>query len=180
LAARSRAEKEAEAKDGCRTPRDQASCVGNPTPQSHFFWPKRPERLHPLTPPDGGERETDMSDNFKIDIAWKGPLLKAMEIAFSNWPGAKSYIIDPKKGLIFCWTDTDSAHALVQFPFKMDAKGAADFAERWLAEQEYGREPDHDGSNGKGWRIYNDQWSRVDGYTYSICAVQPCWMMYGK
>jgi hypothetical protein len=27
----------------------------------------------------------------------------------------------------------------------------------WLEEVDYGEEPDHDGANGKGWRVYCDQ-----------------------
>lgn len=128
-----------------------------------------------------------MSDNFKIDIAWEGDLRKAMEIAFSRYSNVKAYKIDPKKGLMFFWFyeepkygETGNRSGSIALPFKMDAAGAADFATRWLAEQDYGREPDHDGSNAKGWRIYNDEWSRVDGYAYSICAIKPCWMEYGK
>lgn len=65
-------------------------------------------------------------------------------------------------------------------PFKLDADGASDFARRWLEEADYGREPDHDGSNGKGWRIYNEGWGHVDNDHYGVIAVTPVWAMYGK
>ncbi len=123
-------------------------------------------------------------DNFRIDITAEGDalLVKAMEVAFTNCPGqtAEAYLISPEKGLVFFWSPKDSSQSLVPLPFKLDAAGAADFARRWLAEADYGREPDHDGDNGKGWRVYCEGWGRIDGYSYSFVAVKPCWAWYGK
>jgi hypothetical protein len=125
-----------------------------------------------------------MMDNFRIDITAEGDatFTKAMEIAFTNSPGSKveAYKIDPEKGLVFFWTLGLHKEGVVGLPFKLDAVGAADFARRWLAEQDYGREPDHDGSNGKGWRIYCEQWGRVASMSGSFVAVQPSWAWYGK
>ncbi len=123
-------------------------------------------------------------DNFKIDIVAEGSesLATAVGVAFKhNAPGrkAEAYAIDGDKGLVFLWSLRDCS-AAVPFPFKMDAKGAADFAERWLAEQDYGRQPGHDGDNGKGWRVYCEGWGHVGSMTYAICAVKPVWAMYGK
>lgn len=122
-------------------------------------------------------------DNFHIDITSEGDLAKAMEIAFQRpTQKAEGYLVDPKFGLIFFWSCSDSypPQGLVRLPFKLDSAGAADFARRWLEEQDYGREPDHDGDNGRGWRMYNNDWSKVNGLSYSIVAVQPAWAMYGK
>lgn len=121
-------------------------------------------------------------DNFQIDITAQGkPTLEtALRIAFEHNHGpAKGYRIDPEKGLIFLWV-VESRPGVVPFPFAMDAVGAADFAWRWLAEQDYGPEPDHDGDNGKGWRVYCEFWGHVGGDWRAICAVQPAWAMYGK
>lgn len=120
-------------------------------------------------------------DNFHIDITSEGPLIKAMEIAFGKYRTAEAYAIDPGKGLVFLWAKKDTLGAVrVDLPFKMDAAGAADFDTRWLAEADYGRQPDHDGDNEKGWRLYNEGWGRINGYDYSIVAVKPAWAMYGK
>jgi len=126
-------------------------------------------------------------DNFRIDITGEGvkTMESAMVIAFGGGHDdrkprtAEAYAIDPEKGLIFFWTAGLDKN-IVKLPFKLDAIGAADFARRWLAEQDYGREPDHDGSNGKGWRLYNNSWSRVEGYSGSIVAILPNWAWYGK
>ena len=84
------------------------------------------------------------------------------------------------KRLIFFWSDYEKVADSVKLPFKLDAAGAADFASRWLAELDYGSEPDHDGDNGKGWRLYCESWGHVDDHSSAFIAVAPAWAMYGK
>lgn len=81
--------------------------------------------------------------------------------------------------LVFFWADpkVEDAKAL---PFKLDAAGVVDWAERWLAEAEYGEEPDHDGSNGKGWLMYVEDWGHVDNQWEAAVAIAPQWLCYGK
>ena len=68
----------------------------------------------------------------------------------------------------------------IALPFTLDAAGAADFAARWLAEADYGKQPDHDGDNGRGWRAYVEGWGHVDGHHRAIVAISPSWAIYGK
>lgn len=140
-------------------------------------------------------------DNFIIDIRAEGieTLRMAMEIAFAmNSPGKKvlSYAIMPPKekeehyfnsrttelkALVLRWTDDPSSSKIaVNLPFKLDVAGATDFAARWLAEQDYGPEPDHDGSNHKGWRMFTEDWGHVFHDRYAVCGIVPCWAWYGK
>lgn len=85
------------------------------------------------------------------------------------------------KRLVFFWCGKDNESTdKVAFPFTMDAKGAADFAARWLKETEYGCEPGYDGDNERGWKVYNERYGRVDDDRNSIIAVAPVWAMYGK
>lgn len=123
-------------------------------------------------------------DNFKIDIISdnRETLLMAMKIAFMNNGGpTKGYVITDEYGLIFLRypSSTKGMHE-IPFPFSMDAEMATEFALHWLRECEYGQEPDHDGHNKKGWRLYVKDWSMVGQYWNSICAVKPQWTMYGK
>lgn len=122
-----------------------------------------------------------MMDNFHIDLTSEGDLTKPMEIAFRGYKTAEAYAIDGKR-LIFFWSShADSApKTLTRLPFKIPADAAADFAKRWLAEQDYGREPDHDGDNGKGWRLYTENWGRIGDWWGSIVAIEPAWACYGK
>lgn len=133
-------------------------------------------------------------DNFRIDITCNNEtaLLKAFEIAFTQYKAATHYVVrgDPPteradwsghpKGrrLIFMWSD--GVEDAVALPFKLDAVGACDFARRWLAEADYGKQPDHDGSNSKGWRVYNEAWGHVEDVRRAIVAVAPAWAMHGK
>lgn len=140
-----------------------------------------------------------MSDNFKVQVISEGPdrLRMAMSIMFFDkyknprYPKrATHYSIDPQAGLVFYdyqfplkepeRAQTKIPTDLIRLPFTLDAAGAADFALRWLAECEYPREPDHDGDNGKGWEVYNNQWSRVTDDWHSFVGVRPAWQMYGK
>jgi len=126
-------------------------------------------------------------DNFHFDLTAESDALlrDAMKIAFSKHTRATHYMVWPEKGLVFFWTKPDpkdqvGAPEPVAFPFTMDPIGAADFASRWLAETTYPKEPDHDGDNGKGWRLYNESWGHIGNYWSAMIAVQPVWAMYGK
>lgn len=141
-------------------------------------------------------------DNFRIDVTAEGreSLLKAIEIAFThNAPGQRveSYHVTKLKGddyngmpqdvdgkvaLVLRWSKSEkiTENGPVNLPFKFDAPGAADFAQRWLAEQDFGREIDHDGHNKKGWRIITGNWGFVCDDRYAVCAIIPWWAAYGK
>jgi hypothetical protein len=140
-------------------------------------------------------------DNAQLDIRSEGDanLVMALKIAFFRGRTASHYsttrprgvpsrdhlpmgslLNQPAPRLVFYWGAPADAHAAQKLPFAMDADGAADFTKRWLASLDYGREPDHDGSNGRGWRVYNHTWGHVDSESYAIVAIEPIWAMYGK
>lgn len=120
-------------------------------------------------------------DNFHIDVTSEGAegLLFALRIAFRGRK-ARGYRVVEGKGLVFFSEGNKSDYS--ELPFQMEHNIAADFVWQWLKEADYGKEPNHDGDNGKGWRVYVDSWGRVSnvGGGYSICAVAPAWAMYGK
>lgn len=87
------------------------------------------------------------------------------------------YREDEEKGLIFYWCDSVKATKL---PFPMTLEQTADFASGWLEHASYGSEPDHDGDNGRGWRLYTEDWGHVAGEYQAFMAVKPEWAMYGK
>lgn len=146
-------------------------------------------------------------DNFRLDVTSEGDLGPVMALAFGQDRKAVGYAVrNPREGerwaeedcqkhphlwrnwkveprphrLVFYWSIKEGTADVVKLPFELDSIGAADFAKRWLAEQEYGREPDHDGDNGKGWRVYNESWGHVDGDWSAFIAVSPSWATYGK
>jgi hypothetical protein len=135
-----------------------------------------------------------VSDNYHFDIAAEGrkAFELAMKFAFNDDGGmdpphmehkARGYRIDPAKGLIFYWSvdsDGTAKNGVSKLPYEMKLKAAVEFAWSWLEAQDYPPEPDHDGSNHKGWRVYNEAWNRIGDEWGAFAAIQPEWMMYGK
>lgn len=120
-------------------------------------------------------------DNFQIKVVSEGDLRPVMQVACRN-DKATGFRVDLKDGdprLTF-FKYAYKENGVVQFPFAMDCDGMADFARRWLAEANYGKQPDHDGDNGKGWCVYTDIWGMVDGCHSAFVAVRPVWACYGK
>jgi len=72
-----------------------------------------------------------------------------------------------------------SKHATA-FPFPFTSKLACDFVLAWLEQVDYGKQPDHDGDNHKGWKMENEEWGRVNGDSAAFVKISPEWAMYGK
>lgn len=118
----------------------------------------------------------------------------AFQLMFTTeWKEQKAtdYFEHPEKGLIFFWHADNfcltkgswEKSPTIKLLTPMDWKRAADLAWDWLQgkdDKEYQGWSDHDGSNGKGFRIYNEDWGHVGGSHYAICAVLPIWAWYGK
>lgn len=83
----------------------------------------------------------------------------------------EGYLQDDEKGLILFAYIPNSNDEINKLPYNMTMNQAVDFLYGWLEQCTYPPEPDHDGSNEKGWRIYNNNnWKRVDnnyGFSYS-------------
>lgn len=84
---------------------------------------------------------------------------------------------DGRQTLILLWHEERDSIAL---PYPLNHVQAATFAADWLEHANYGRQPDHDGDNGRGWRAFTDGWGHVAGHHYAIVGIQPAWAMYGK
>lgn len=147
-------------------------------------------------------------DNFKIEIVAEGvgALRRGLEIAFAAHSGtAKGWglkHVDHKKKvpdyedkapellgvspiphdvLVFYWTDPEDKNDYHEFPTEMDAEGATKIAMDWLNKKgTFGDEPDHDGSNHKGFYLFCNTWGHVLGSHYGMVAIGPAWAMAGK
>lgn len=140
-------------------------------------------------------------DNFALNVVSEGKesFKLALQIALSHHTKASHYaVIDhdadvnewTKKGgkrktLVLFWTDDESFKPKPS-AFPCDMKGAAlfEFVWHWLEDcwekRAHGQEPDHDGDNGNGWRIFNEDWGHVAESHYAFVGIQPVWAMYGK
>lgn len=134
----------------------------------------------------------------------KESLAQALAIAFRhNCPGRKvthydqrnlvlrrQYYRDPDRHtdtwldsaagiptLILLWSEDRQGASL---PYPLDLDRATGFVEGWLEGVERGQQPDHDGSNGKGWFVFTDGWGHVADLQYAVVGIQPAWAMYGK
>jgi len=134
--------------------------------------------------------EPAYSDNAVMTVINLGRknLLLAMGLAFGslNRPEVSHYKIDPKHGMILFWDGQDKGIAL---PYKMNAYQATEFVWGWLEAKGpdvmtiLGEEPDHDGSNSRGWKLITSDgfWKgHIGEYRYVECAVAPDWLMHGK
>jgi hypothetical protein len=134
-------------------------------------------------------------NNFNIDITAMGDIGPAMAVAFSEGryavgvsiqevsrkPDVTSWGRQPETEprIVFYWAEPHKKERYRPLP-KIDAATAAIMAKQWLDQVEYGPEPDHEGVNQKGWRIYNEIWGHVGGEWAAIVAISPRWAMFGK
>lgn len=122
-----------------------------------------------------------MADNFHFDITG-APLFDCLNIAWIGAPGRKAtnWVVEHRENksrLILAWSEDIN---FIKLPVPMSAEECEPFVMAWLRTADYGESPDHDGDNSKGWRVYNEAWGRIEGYTYSFVAIEPVWLMYGK
>jgi hypothetical protein len=125
-------------------------------------------------------------DNRHISVQSQGreAFNLAFQLLFDNAAGKKAthYFEDPDKGLVLLWFEDKSRNSIPLLT-PLSWKEAADLAWSWLSNQpteKYREYLDHDGSNGKGFRVYNEDWGHVAGSHYGILAVLPVWAWYGK
>ncbi len=125
---------------------------------------------------------------FKVNGSGLMRLAETLELVFNQEGSnttAKGWKETEEDGLILCWVYGDGMH---RFPAPMSAAQCADMAMSWLQSEaskniklsSWCQDQDHDGHNGAGWLVYCGDWGHVGAEHYSICAIKPCWMWYGK
>lgn len=68
-------------------------------------------------------------------------------------------------------------------PYTMKRDRIGDIVWDWLQavpQKQYGEFIEHDGSMGKGFRMWNENWGHVGGSWAGICAIRPIFAWYGK
>lgn len=142
-------------------------------------------------------------DNRHITIQSQGKdaFELSMKLLFDNAPGGKAtyYSEHPTYGFVLFW-ETESGvlsgaedwskkesdrvtSPIVKLPYPMNCKAATEMVWEWLAQQpdsKYLEYADHDGSNGHGFKVYNEYWGHVGDSHYAIGAILPIWAWYGK
>lgn len=121
-----------------------------------------------------------MSDNFKFYLTSDKDIhLDLMvKILFSVHKSVVGWKEEKNKGLILYWTDSKG---ITKFPSPVTKQETlVRIIKEWLESQDYGEEPDHDGSNYKGFTMYNESWGHVNNEWEAFVAIKPEWCMYGK
>lgn len=128
-----------------------------------------------------------MSDNMRVDVSAEGraDFNTAFHLLFdlARKGKAVAWNVIPGKGLVLYWVLPERAPVpagVAALPFPMGPSAAVEFAWHWLEQADYGPQPDHDGDNTKGWRVYNEEWGHVADDYRAFMAVAPVWMMHGK
>lgn len=123
-------------------------------------------------------------DNFQFDITSDGNLEQWLTLCMSHNRRSVGYIVDKRVSgpdrLIFFWTEPEANERINVFPGSADAKLLSAIIQSWLDEVPYGGQPDHDGSNKKGFRLYNEAWGHIGSHREAFLAVEPAWALYGK
>jgi hypothetical protein len=135
-------------------------------------------------------RETIMSfDNRRFNINGKERehFFTALELAFNidRKKTANGWSFDPFKGMILHKYDRANINKFMGSP---SIETIGNMVWDWLIEidessmphDDWDMDEDHDGHNGKGWRIYLEDWGRVNGDSSAICAIKPVYLWYGK
>lgn len=116
-------------------------------------------------------------DNFHFDMTGV-PLKLALEVATcGRGLGAVAWRVEDNKKLVLYWTASPKSTPL---PSKLEGDALEGFVKAWLDNADYGSEPDHDGDNGKGCRVYNESWGQIGLEWQAYVAIEPVWDMYGK
>ena len=135
---------------------------------------------------------TRIMDNYRFDVTDrfdevdKGERLRAWIEICSGSQFATGWAVLPGKDgrpsrLVFYWRESDDDVEVHPFPFQAAAgETMASFAFNWLAQVDYGPEPDHDGSNARGYRVFNEAWGRLGDDDAAFLAVEPAWALIGK
>lgn len=118
-------------------------------------------------------------DNKRFDITseGKGDFDFAMRIAMSAWNKTIGYRVH-ENHLVLYWTERKEISIL---PYAMDADETIAFAWGWLQRAKPStQEPDHDGDNERGFRVFSEAWGEVFNQYEAFVAITPIWAMYGK
>jgi len=139
-------------------------------------------------------------DNFRIDVTSKGApalvqVLRLIELnegrlrvhGFRLEKGefetgsSRTYV--PTERIILYKTRPSHPHeGFTPLPAPINLEMAVAMVMSWLEfeDTQYGPELDHDGSNSRGWRAYNENWGHVHGEWEAFVAVEPHWAWHGK
>jgi len=84
--------------------------------------------------------------------------------------------------MVLLWNEDSVRGAkATKLPFPLTCEAAIEFLWSYLTTAEFGNEPDHDGSNRRGFVVTTGNfWGHVEGSHYAFIGAYPDWQMCGK
>lgn len=124
-------------------------------------------------------------DNFHFDVSScaEDHLSLALELAFSGdcQRMAIGYVRKEIKGIdTLVLLSYNKYPNSIPFPAPLDVYDSTIIVRSFLKNTKSQEQPDHDGYNKLGFRVFNNEWAKVDGIDGSICGIQPAWLVYSK
>lgn len=121
-------------------------------------------------------------DNFRLDITSRGKENLKLALRLTQRGMVTGYSLGEasvagRKRLVLYWAPSERA---IPFPCALTIEQAAEIAAAWLDSSDYGSEPQHDGSNSKGFRLYCEAWAQIGDDWSAFAAVEPAWALHGK
>jgi hypothetical protein len=115
-------------------------------------------------------------DNFEFTMTGYGmvALIKALECVDMRYSKVEGWKKTGNELCMFWAANGETTNQLI-IPVKPSSMVA--MIEAWLQAQTYPPEPDHDGSNSKGWKITTKRDAKPWSFAFTI---EPCWAMHGK
>jgi hypothetical protein len=117
------------------------------------------------------------TNDHRFDVTSDSHLEEILKIAFVRHKKTKGWRIDGKRLLLSWFNDGEKWNT---FLTPLDDTAAVSPVIEWLKAQDYGPEPDVDGSILKGFRVYNESWGYIGDDHYAFVAIEPEWIVYGK
>lgn len=107
-------------------------------------------------------------------------LEEALKMIFDGTSGVEYSMSDEKSITLFSYAPSSIKYKLDKLPFKMNFEGTLGLLKAWYAQAKWGSQPDHDGSNSKGFRlesgIIRDGWA--DGA--KVLTLSTHWIEFHK
>lgn len=120
-------------------------------------------------------------DNYHFNVTSDSQFIDWMLLC-ANKREAVGYKVFNRKPqlLVLYWTIPSNINNYCPFLTPLSGSALAYTVEAWLLGVDYETEPDQDGINTKGFRIFNEAWGHVEDERQAFMGIQPVWAMYGK
>ncbi len=110
---------------------------------------------------------------------------------YNGFQKVKGWYYDVNKSFVLTWHVHNKSTAFTDRlgkPSEIKSNELTEILWDWLDSDEakdvihtsWDCDVDHDGDNDLGWRLYTEDWGKVNNDSYSIAAFKPAWLWYGK